>query len=82
MIAELLFLTATTLYQAIAVLQENREPPPGQRIDLGGYQLHCCTLGEGSPTFVLDHSLGGIEGYFLIEKLAKLGRVVIYDRAG
>ena len=31
---------------------------------------------------VLDHSLGGIEGYFLIDAIAQLTRVCIYDRPG
>ncbi|MGQ4647012.1 alpha/beta fold hydrolase [Lyngbya aestuarii] len=77
-----LLLIATTLYQAIACWLENQKSPPGQLIDVGGYRLHFCIAGEGSPTIILDHSLGGIEGYFLIEELAKLTRVCIYDRAG
>jgi pimeloyl-ACP methyl ester carboxylesterase len=31
---------------------------------------------------VVDSSLGGVEGYLLVDELAKLGRVCIYDRAG
>lgn len=75
-------LVATTLYHAIASGLENRKPPPGQLVDVGGYRLHLNVAGEASPTIVLDHSLGGIEGYFLIEELAKLARVCTYDRAG
>ncbi len=77
-----LILVATTLYQAIACWLENRKPPPGQLFDVGGYRLHLYVAGEGSPTIILDHSLGGIDGYFLVEELAKLSRVCIYDRAG
>ena len=77
-----LVLLGLTLYQAIACWQEDRQPVPGQKIDVGGYSLHYVVAGSGSPTLVLDHSLGGIEGYFLIEQLAKRSRVVIYDRAG
>lgn len=77
-----LLLIATTLYQAIAALLEDRQPPPGQLINIGNHRLHLYTKGEGCPTIVLDHSLGGIEGYFLIDELAKLSRVCIYDRAG
>ena len=79
---QVLLLVATTLYQAIASRLEDRQPPPGQLIDVGGYRLHLCVAGEASPTIVLDHSLGGVEGYFLIEELSKLARVCIYDRAG
>lgn len=77
-----LLLVASTFYQSIACLLEDRQPPPGKLIDLGGYGLHLYIVGEGSLTIVLDHSLGGVEGYFLIEELAKLARVCIYDRAG
>ncbi len=82
----ILALIATTLYQAIACWLEDRKTPPGQMFDLGGFRLHLYTAGnrtgEASPVIVLDHSLGGVEGYLLIEKLAKLGRVCLYDRAG
>lgn len=77
-----LLLVATTLYQAIACYLEDRKSPPGKLVDVGGYRLHLYVAGEGSSTVVLDHSLGGLDGYFLIEKLAKLTRVCIYDRAG
>jgi pimeloyl-ACP methyl ester carboxylesterase len=75
-------LFATTLYQGIACWLEDRTPPPGQCIDVGGYCLHLYAEGEGKPTIVLDHSLGGVEGYLLIDQLSKFGRVCIYDRAG
>jgi pimeloyl-ACP methyl ester carboxylesterase len=77
-----LLLVAGTLYQAIASWLEDRQPPPGQMIDVGQYRLHLYVAGEASPTIVLDHSLGGVEGYLLIEELSKLARVCIYDRAG
>jgi pimeloyl-ACP methyl ester carboxylesterase len=79
---KVLLLLATTIYQAIACWLEDRKPPPGQLFDVGGYRLHLYVVGKAKPTIVLDHSLGGIEGYFLVEELAKLGRVCIYDRAG
>jgi pimeloyl-ACP methyl ester carboxylesterase len=79
---KILLLVTTTLYQGIACWLEDRTPPPGQRIDVGGYSLHLYTQGDGKPTVVLDHSLGGVEGYLLIDKLSKLCRVCIYDRAG
>ena len=78
----LAFLTCTTFYQVIASLMENRKSPPGQLINIDGYNLHYYIMGEGSPTVILDHSLGGIEGYLLIQEIAKLTRVCIYDRSG
>jgi pimeloyl-ACP methyl ester carboxylesterase len=78
-----LFLLTTTTYQLLATWIENRtDKPPGQLIDVGGYKLHLYSQGEGHPTVVIDHSLGGIEGYFLIEEIAKITRICIYDRAG
>lgn len=79
---EVLFLAATTLYQMISIWREAQQSPPGNRIDMGGYFLHLWVEGKGQPTIVLDHSLGGIEGYLLIQELSKLTRVCIYDRAG
>ncbi|GCL35099.1 alpha/beta hydrolase fold protein [Sphaerospermopsis reniformis] len=81
-ILKILIFISTTLYQIIACWLEDRTPPPGQRVDVGGYYLHYVTAGEGSPTIVVDHSLGGVEGYLLLEELAKISRVCIYDRAG
>lgn len=75
-------LLALTLYQGIATWLENRQSPPGQMIDIGKYKVHLYVKGEGNTTIIIDHSLGGIEGYFLIEKLSKLSRVCIYDRPG
>ena len=75
-------LVATTLYQLIASWLEDRQLAPGKMFDVGGYNLHLYSKGETSPTIIVDHSLGGIEGYLLIEELAKLTRVCIYDRAG
>ena len=79
---QVLLIIATTLYQVIALWMEDQQPPPGQLIDVGGYRLHLCVKGKAKPTIVLETSLGGVEGYFLIEELALLARVCIYDRAG
>ncbi|MBD3885545.1 alpha/beta hydrolase [Phormidium tenue FACHB-886] len=82
---QVLLLTATALYQAIACWLEDRHSPAGQLIDVGGYRLHLWVSGKAPlncPTIVLDHSLGGVEGYLLMQELAKLTRVCIYDRAG
>jgi pimeloyl-ACP methyl ester carboxylesterase len=80
---QLCILLATTLYQAIATyLDRWQQKSPGTRIDMGGYCLHSYCLGQGGPTVVIDHSLGGVEGYLLIDEIAKLTKVFIYDRAG
>ena len=77
-----LILIATSIYQAIATRIEDKQSPPGELIDVGGYKLHLYTMGKSRPTVIFDHSLGGIEGYLLIEEIAKIARVCIYDRAG
>lgn len=82
MYIQTLLLVATTLYQILESWVENQKPSPGKQIDVGGYYLHYYIAGNASPTVVIDHSLGGVEGYLLIEELAKLTRVCIYDRAG
>ncbi|MDJ0742323.1 MAG: alpha/beta hydrolase [Xenococcaceae cyanobacterium MO_167.B27] len=78
-----IFLLITSTYHLFASLREKKKQlPPGQLINLGGYRLHLYTQGQGNPTVILDHSLGGIEGYFLIDSLAQLTQVCIYDRPG
>jgi pimeloyl-ACP methyl ester carboxylesterase len=79
-ITELVILTATSLYHAIASHKENQQPPPGTITDRA--KIHWYTQGSGKTTIIIDHSLGGAEGYLLIDKLAKLGKVVIFDRPG
>lgn len=79
----LLVLSITTSYHLIATwLETKRHHPPGQLIDIGGYKLHLYSKGQGKPTVIIDHSLGGIDGYFLIEEIAKITQICIYDRAG
>lgn len=59
-------------------------PPIGQMIDIGGYRLHMHVEGEGMPTVVFDSGAGGIGLHWEIVRpaIAKVARVVVYDRAG
>ncbi len=81
-------LAVTATYQAIATLLENKQPPPGQLIDVGGHRLHIWQLAardpinEAQPTVVIEHSLGGVEGYLLIQEIARFAPVCLCDRAG
>ncbi len=79
-------LIAGGIFQLAACWWEERSlRPPGQCLNIGGGKIHLYALGSadrGSPTVVLDHSLGGIDGYFLVDEIAKLAPVCIYDRAG
>ncbi|MGV0024990.1 alpha/beta fold hydrolase [Phormidesmis priestleyi] len=84
---QLIFLLMTIAYQFISrILEDRTTKPPGKLIELNGRKIHCWWQGKcnsiNSPTIVLDHSLGGLDGYFLIEELSKLSRVFIYDRPG
>ena len=45
---------AGALYQVIGGARDQQHyPPPGRRVDVGGYQLHLYCTGTGSPTVVL-----------------------------
>lgn len=50
------------LYQTIATaIDRHRFPPPGVRVDIGGYRLHLHCLGPigGDLTVILKAGLGG-----------------------
>jgi pimeloyl-ACP methyl ester carboxylesterase len=79
---ELGIIAASFVYHTIASYQENQQPPPGTITATDRAKIHWYTQGSGETTIIIDHSLGGVEGYLLIDKLAKLGRVVIFDRPG
>ncbi len=80
---ELSILAVTTCYHSIAsYLEISQFPAPGTITTTGSQKLHWYQQGSGAITIVLDSSLGGVEGYLLIDKLTKLGRVVVFDRPG
>ncbi|MEL6439013.1 MAG: alpha/beta hydrolase [Cyanobacteria bacterium J06621_8] len=78
----LLLIPTTILHLAFSLRERTTMPPPGELIDIGGYKIHLWVKGTGTTTIVIDHSLGGIEGYFLIDAIASQTRVCIYDRPG
>jgi pimeloyl-ACP methyl ester carboxylesterase len=59
-------------------------PPIGRMIDMGGYRLHIHVEGEGTPTVVFEAGAGGLGlSWELVRSVvAKVTRVVVYDRAG
>lgn len=83
-IAEIIGLTATTIYHQITSYQErNHTTPPGKLITTPDHQTrHLQVRGTGEITVIFDSSLGGVEGYLLVDELSKLTRVWIYDRSG
>lgn len=80
-----LILLCTTAYHIWCCRQEDQAPPPGQIYDIGDCRLHLYRRGRprsDQPTVILDHSLGGVEGYLLIDEIAQFADICIYDRAG
>jgi pimeloyl-ACP methyl ester carboxylesterase len=72
-------------YQAVATqIDRQKFPPPGQRLDVGGYHLHIHCVGQGSPTVVLDAGGGNSSASWgLVQPaVASSTRVCAYDRAG
>ncbi len=58
--------------------------PPGQLIDIGTHRMHLRSLGEGTPTVVLDAGAGDnlLSWYRIQPEIARFTRVVAYDRSG
>ncbi|MDX2152624.1 MAG: alpha/beta hydrolase [Bryobacteraceae bacterium] len=72
-------------YQVIATERERRKHlPPGRLVDIGGFRLHINEQGFGTPTVVLEAGLTSMSAQWawIQPELAKLTRVVSYDRAG
>lgn len=64
------------------LVREN--PPPGELIDVGGFNMHLYCTGEGSPTIILE---SGLNDFYVAwakvqPEIAKTTRVCSYDRAG
>ncbi len=80
---EIIGLMAIALYHHISSYHERHQPPPGKLVTTpDGKTRHLQVRGTGDVTVIVDASLGGVEGYLLIDELAKLTRVCIYDRSG
>lgn len=73
------------IYEAMAETADAKTyPPPGELVDVGGYQLHINCTGTGGPTVVIEAGLGDWStGWGLVQpEVAKRTRVCTYDRAG
>ncbi|WP_321477894.1 alpha/beta hydrolase [uncultured Paludibaculum sp.] len=59
-------------------------PPPGVRVDVGGYRMHMLCMGVGGPTVVLDSGLGDYSIHWrrVQGEIAGVTRTCSYDRAG
>jgi pimeloyl-ACP methyl ester carboxylesterase len=75
-------------FQAIATWVDARNyPPPGQMVDVGGYQMHLYCTGtnaDGSATVILETGEGLISSAWALvqPEVAEATRVCSYDRAG
>jgi pimeloyl-ACP methyl ester carboxylesterase len=81
----LVLLGAGIIYQAIGSAADTRNyPPPGQLVDVGGFQMHIQCQGEGSPTVILESLSGGFSSYWgwVQPEVAQSTRVCAYDRPG
>ena len=77
---------------AIAMMIESRamnsdreaNPPMGQMVSVGDYELHAIVEGEGSPTVVFEAGFGNWAAGWanIYPEIAKRTKVVVYDRAG
>ncbi len=58
--------------------------PPGQLVDVDSFRLHQYTLGEGSPTVLLEAAERGwsLDWRHIQPEVAQFTRVCAYDRAG
>lgn len=84
-ISLLIGIAAFLLYQNMAtIIDDYRFPPIGKLVDIGGYQLHVHSTGEGGPAVVLDAGLSGTSlGWTLVQsEVSKFARVCSYDRSG
>ena len=75
------------VYQTLATQRDQRRfPPPGQLVDVGGYRLHVKVLGDAisAPTVILDAGMISFSSNWawVQPELAKVTRVVAFDRAG
>src|SRR5438309_9027350 len=65
-------------------ITQQKYPPPGRLIDIGGRKLHLNCSGEGSPTVILMAGGGAfsIDWALVQPGVAENSRVCSYDRAG
>ncbi len=85
LLALVVALLAGATYQGVATALERRDyPPPGQKIDVGGHQLHIRCTGEGHPVVILEAPAAGMSAAWARVQagISPRTRVCSYDRAG
>jgi pimeloyl-ACP methyl ester carboxylesterase len=88
LITPLVLLLLGFIYETVASrFDETRYPPPGELLDIGGYQLHLHCTGErgpDQPLVVIEAGSGSssIDWVLVQPEIAKFARICTYDRAG
>lgn len=59
-------------------------PSPGQRYDVGGYQVHIHCMGHGSPTVIVDVGLGddSTDWLEIQQNVSSETKICVFDRPG
>jgi pimeloyl-ACP methyl ester carboxylesterase len=85
----LLLLIVGIAYEAFSVWRDRQryKAPPGQLVDIGGYQLHYILKGErkaGQPLVILEAGIGQnvLDWQKVQPDIAEFAQVIAYDRAG
>jgi pimeloyl-ACP methyl ester carboxylesterase len=85
----IVFIRAFTVFGAIYQLvyssfDQHKYPPPGKVISVAKHKLHAYISGQGNPTVILEHGLGGnaIMWTLVQKEVEKFTKVLSYDRAG
>ena len=75
---------ATALQWWLSHRALERNPPPGEMIDVGERRIHLLCQGKGGPAVILESGIPGTSlGWTLVmEDIASFARVCAYDRAG
>ena len=81
-----ILLVATLLSLGAVTRAQENEPlkPPGQMVDVGGYQLYFSIKGDSETTIVIEPGTGSwsLQWLEFQNELSKYFKVVTYDRAG
>ena len=86
--APLVLLFFGFIYESIASRSDPvNYPPPGEMVDIGGYELHLVCEGErqtGQPLVLIEAGSGSSspDWVLVLPEIAQFARVCAYDRAG
>lgn len=81
-----MLMLSTAIHQILMFVEKEKNPAPGQYVEVNDKQMHLCILGDGKHTIVLLPGLGTsapvLDFMPLAESLAKENRVVIVEPFG